>query len=396
MIEVRPIRRQGRAYWQAEWRDPVTGRICSKSTKATKKKEADAFCARLERDLKDGLVAHGPEISWDEFRKRHEDEVQPALAKKTRDKYRAVFNHVEKRIKPGRLAALNAGQISRLMRLMRDAGDAEITIRTSIVYLRAALRWAHDVGMISHSPKVKLPKRTATPKGRAITREEFERLVKAVPAIVGASPRFKKDEKRRDARIAAWERLITGLWWSGLRLGEALDLHWTSDRRMRVDFSGKRPMFVMRPQADKTFRDRLFPMAPEFAAFLAKTPARERRGFVFDPIPEIDYGSRMRLDSVSKVIEKIGRKAKVKVSVDGRREKFASAHDLRRAFGFRWAMRVTPAVLKELMRHENVATTMQFYVGHEAEAIADVLWSLTDTSTDTKAVSPAPSDAAPA
>lgn len=394
MIEVRPIRRRGRAYWQAEWRDPVSGRICSKSTGCTKKKDADRFCSNLERDLNAGLVVNGPGITWEAFRKRHEDEVQPGLAKKTRDKYRAIFNHVESLLRPVKLAAVDGAAISRLQRGLReiDGGQAEITIRTSLVYLRASLQWANDVGMIAMVPRLKLPKRVASPKGRAITAEEFDRLLAAVPGVVGVSRRFAKQPARRDARIHEWRKLLTGLWWSGLRLGEALDLHWTSDRRMRLDFSHKRPMFVLRPDADKTFRDRLFPVAPEFAAFLETVPTDERKGFVFHPITEVDYGSRMRLDSASKVIEKIGKAAGVRVSADGRKHKFASAHDLRRAFGFRWAMRVTPAVLKELMRHESVATTMQFYVGHEAQAVADVIWGLADTSADTQAVSPAPSD----
>lgn len=390
-IEVRPVRRRGRVYWQAEWRDPVTGLIRSCSTKATTKKEADKFCARKEHELDTGVYQGGPAISWKDFRERHEKEVQAALAQKTRDKYRAIFNHVETFIRPARLAALDGVQLSRLQTHLRSAGIEEITIRTSLVYLRSALAWAADLGMIAVMPRIKLPKRVAAPKGRAITREEYERMLDAVPAVVGVSPRFKKHPKRREARIAAWRFLLTGLWWSGLRLGESLDLHWTSDRRMRVDFSGRRPMFVLRPAADKTFRDRLFPMAPEFAELLQTVPAAKRKGFVFDPVPERDVGLRMRLDSASKVIVKIGAKAGVRVSAEGRkRVKAASAHDLRRAFGFRWAMRVTPAVLKELMRHENIATTMSFYVGHEAEAVADVIWGLTDTSADTGASQPLP------
>ena len=35
----------------------------------------------------------------------------------------------------------------------------------------------------------------------------------------------------------------------------------------------------------------------------------------------------------------------------------ASAHDLRRAFGFRWSSQVNSMVLKELMRHASVAAT---------------------------------------
>jgi hypothetical protein len=53
--------------------------------------------------------------------------------------------------------------------------------------------------------------------------------------------------------------------------------------------------------------------------------------------------------------------------------KFASAHDLRRSFGERWASRVRPQVLMELMRDESIDTTLRFFVGRNAQATADVL-----------------------
>ena len=34
-----------------------------------------------------------------------------------------------------------------------------------------------------------------------------------------------------------------------------------------------------------------------------------------------------------------------------------------------------PTVLRELMRHETIQTTMQYYVGINAEATADELWN---------------------
>ena len=40
--------------------------------------------------------------------------------------------------------------------------------------------------------------------------------------------------------------------------------------------------------------------------------------------------------------------------------KYASAHDFRRAFGVRWAARLMPAQLMELMRHESIETTLRF------------------------------------
>jgi hypothetical protein len=54
--------------------------------------------------------------------------------------------------------------------------------------------------------------------------------------------------------------------------------------------------------------------------------------------------------------------------------KYASAHDLRRAFGERWARRVMPQDLMELMRHESIDTTMRYYVGRNAQDTAKRLW----------------------
>ena len=54
--------------------------------------------------------------------------------------------------------------------------------------------------------------------------------------------------------------------------------------------------------------------------------------------------------------------------------KFASAHDLRRAFGTRWASRVRPATLQLLMRHRSIETTLKYYVAQDADEVGDELW----------------------
>jgi integrase len=61
------------------------------------------------------------------------------------------------------------------------------------------------------------------------------------------------------------------------------------------------------------------------------------------------------------------------VVIDKAAERYATAHDLRRSFGTRWAKRVMPAVLKDLMRHSSINTTTSFYVNQSAEDVGDVL-----------------------
>lgn len=55
--------------------------------------------------------------------------------------------------------------------------------------------------------------------------------------------------------------------------------------------------------------------------------------------------------------------------------KYASADDLRRSFGTRWASRVKPATLQLLMRHRSIETTMKYYNCQDSDDVADELWA---------------------
>ena len=72
----------------------------------------------------------------------------------------------------------------------------------------------------------------------------------------------------------------------------------------------------------------------------------------------------------------MGERAGIKVMTDARtgKVKHASAHDLRRSFGERWASRVMPQTLMVLMRHESIETTLRYYVGRNAETTAETLY----------------------
>jgi len=89
--------------------------------------------------------------------------------------------------------------------------------------------------------------------------------------------------------------------------------------------------------------------------------------------------------AVGKIVSDIGKAAGVVVERTEKpdpetgepteRIKYASAHDLRRSFGTRWAKRVMPAILRTLMRHGSIQTTMAYYVGFDAVDIASDLWA---------------------
>ena len=124
-------------------------------------------------------------------------------------------------------------------------------------------------------------------------------------------------------------------------------------------------------------------MAPECGELLQSIPESERQGFVFNPILPVK-GTRSKAVTVIKRISRTGELSGIKVSEKRGVVKFASAHDLRRAYGFRWSQRVMPNVLQQMMRHSNIETTMQFFVGRNAETAAEALWqAMANTSANT-------------
>jgi integrase len=377
-IKVYVTRSPKRTYFQMRYIDPVTGEAHQRSSRAIRRREAEKVAAKWEHDLREGRFKEPSKITWIEFRHRYEDEVLAGKAAGTAAKACSAFNHVEQIIRPKMLVSITADAISRFQKELRDKDLAESTIKGHLAYLKAALRWANRKKLLVEVPDIDMPTGGGM-KGRAIATEEFERILPKVSKMVGS---WAAD---------SWLFLLWGLWWSGLRLGEALNLSWDDRRLLCVDFTGRRPMFLIQAHAHKSRKDCILPMAPEFAKFLMQTPDEDRTGYVFNPPSRRASGGRLGLDSVSKTICCLGEAAGVKVAErhgkNGVKVKYASAQDFRRAFGFRWANRVMPVILQQLMRHESISTTMEFYVGRNAEAAADVLWeAVGDTLGDTDPV----------
>lgn len=375
-IKVYVVEFGDRGVYQLQWKDPNTGRKKTKTTgikitgKAKDRAEAERKAAALESLLCSNYSAASRDVTWESFRERYEREVCGGLAKTTLAKVVAVFNAVEDRLNPSRLSQMTEERISYFVSALREAKKSEATIKSTLAHLKAALRWAKRMKLIVAAPEITMPSRAADKgKGRPITGEEFDRMIEAVPKVVDAED------------VADWRRLLRGLWLSGLRLGEALNLWWDRDDRIAIDFAGRRPMLRIPASMEKGHRDRMLPITPDFAEFLLATPEGDRRGRVFRIASRVK-GRFLELHRVSVVLSRIGAAAGVKVATkqpakkgDAPQVKFASAHDLRRSFGERWAARVMPQVLMELMRHEDISTTMRFYVGRNAERTADAVWA---------------------
>lgn len=390
------------------WTDPETGRrkaISSGITDHSRKgqKEAERKAGDLEKELREGKYRTSTQIKWQDFTWRYQDEVLSGLAQKTQNQLNTIFNQVERLCSPGKPSDLTTDRLSRFATKLRGEGLEAITIKNYLAHLKAALRWAYKMKMILNLPDfpeiARAPKANGAMKGRPITGEEFDRMLANVPkALTTKATKKNPHPKRPPAEvIESWRFLLRGLWWSGLRLGEAVNLRWDGNGvGLFVTMTSRRPMLRIDAAAEKGHRDRLLPMAPEFAQLLETVPQADRHGRVFKLLPtqRAERGNVQAVDYVSRVLSAVGVKAGVKVSSKWKRDpetgekkevvKFASAHDLRRSFGERWADRVMPNKLMELMRHESIDTTMKFYIGRNAQATADALWDAYEKATSNK------------
>ncbi len=360
-IKVTVCKYPDRANLVLRYVDPTTGRQKTKSARSADEATAIGAAAVWQDELRTGRYQAPSRLTWVEFRKRYESEHLASLKPATQSSARFHLNQFEKHLGPDRLCKVTAAALSTFQTRLRQTGIRETSIASSLRAIKAALSWGVFVGLLAAAPKIIMPKgsKGRKMKGGALVGEQFDRMTAAVPKI-------------RPKDSAEWVRYLTGLWLSGLRLTESCLLSWDAGAQFAVDLTGRRPRFRIKGAAQKSGRDELAPMTPDFAQFLLQTPESHRHGRAFRL--NQDAGT-VPLDPhhVGQIVDKIGKTAGVIVNpLDG---KTASAHDLRRTFGTRWARKVMPAVLQRLMRHANVQTTMQYYVDLEVDEVTDDLWA---------------------
>lgn len=361
--------RKGSPNFVIRYRDPKTGRERQRSTGTSVKREAERKLGEhrllLRRDEIDN--ENGPSCleAWEDY----ENEHLSSLARKTRLKALTSFNSFTNLMDPKRIGDVDATMISRWQTRLLARQISQSTIASYLAHMKAFLRWHVDQGNLRQCPRIRMPARakrikgSSLLKGRPLSSGEIDQMLDATQEVVGAKA------------AESWRHLLKGLHLSGLRLNESLMLYWDRHDMLTVELDGIHPMFRILAEHEKGGKDRLLPMAPEFAQFLREVPIDSRRGPVFNPLDRRGK-RRVAFDRASHTISAIGKAANVVVSVSPRtgKQKFASAHDLRRTFGERWAGRLYPQDLQILMRHESIETTLRFYVNRDANKAADTIW----------------------
>ncbi len=372
MVKVYLLKRADSPIWHMRWID-ATGKEYRQTTGAVKKVDAKsvAFQKQVELESKTRVGVFG----WDVFRDRYVAEVLAGKSAAHQSKFSNAANKLEIMFQPVLVTDITSetiGEFARRLRVGRNAGGkplSETTIDSYLGYLKRAFEWASrpSVGLLDVPPFIE---RSAiaiedSAKGRPLKQTEFQAMLDATENVVGRTA------------AESFRFLLRGLFYSGLRLGEALNLHWPgvsdSNDKIVVSINKDSVTLSIPAQSQKQRKKIVYPVSPEFAKFLRMVPLPLRVGQVFNPV-RIDGERLVTMDRVSERISEIGREANVVVKHYATGSvKYASAQDLRRTFGLRWAARVNSLTLKTLMRHRNIRTTETYYAIFDATEIAEKL-----------------------
>lgn len=372
---------------------PVEKREIRISTQTYDEAEAQEQLDKLEAKLLLGFdvkprkitAQAGPQMPWDEFRDEYTRlKVATFRSAQAQQAAEARLDICESIIKPRTLgematpATLARLQAELLVTSCNEgkSGRSPHTVRSYMASLVAALNWAHrPMKWLPEACEFDLLSADDPDKGRPLCLEEFERMTLAVAKGLEADdPDSVKAET-----VESWRYLLRGLWESGLRLGEALNLSWDIDGTIRPQWNKRGlPVLLIPAKMQKNRKAMEVPTTPAFVALLEETPKDDRTGWVFRP-RQLRRHSRPTLHRTSRIITAIGKAANVIVNAAG---KPASAHDLRRSFGQRLAdAGLPPRDLQAIMRHASFTTTEAYYlrdrVQDQAARIAKYLGTAT-------------------
>jgi integrase len=366
----------GRPALVLRWIDEA-GHQRQRTAGTANRRQAQRLAAELERELAD-LASRAVDLAWEAFARLYTRQHAATLDQHTARHWQSVLAKLDDFGPPAMLRDVDARYLGRLAAWMLERGGrsrtspdgtttaapaSPATVASYLKRLHHALRWAADKHYLDTAPRIPPPARRARTKkarGRPLALEEFERLLTAT--------------RRYPPRTArGLRRILRGLWASGLRLAELLDLHWTRTDHFHVtylDDPRRAPLIDIPWHKNKSKRAESIPCAPEFAALLRKFPPEARRGRVFRMAGR--HGKTVASpDYIQRLIADAGQAAGIIVHryADGR-IKYASAHDLRRTFAQRWADRgLSELELAAIMRHASIETTRQYYLEQSEERL---------------------------
>ena len=99
--------------------DPETGRPVTRSTRTTKRKEAEKRSAKWEGELQEGRYQKQSKMSWEEFCDKFESDGTGDLKPKTVDAYFSTLNKFERLCRPKSVKDLTTASVTTFTRELR-------------------------------------------------------------------------------------------------------------------------------------------------------------------------------------------------------------------------------------------------------------------------------------
>ncbi len=345
---VRVRHRPDREHLQLAFTDPLTGRTLTKSAGSSKPKDAERAAAvwELELSQRSGLTTTG----WDIFRSRFEDEHLETVGQGTAKQYMYALDRFAQIIgRPRDINLINGSTMSQFAAQLRKSGLSTDSVGSKLRHVKSALGWAAKIGMIQSAPNVSLPPRSGS-RGRSLSLPEVIRFFQTIRQVVPVEHQ------------TAMVTLIKILWLGGFRLAEALTVSFENPP-IRIGLDDATPAIHWSCGGQKSKREEVTCLPPDLYRFLLKQRSSQPSSI---QVIETDLSRRQ----IQNYLTLIGRQSGIMVSPT----KHATAHDFRRTFGTRTALRVHPFVLKHLMRHKDIQTTMRYYLSLDSDEIGRQLW----------------------
>lgn len=157
------------------------------------------------------------------------------------------------------------------------------TVNSTLAAIMAFARYCYDHEWIDRVPPLRKLDVDEVMRGRPITGEEFERMLEAVPKVVGEGP------------AEEWRFALKVLWESGFRIADLLDFSWDDIERIHPVWprrQGQHPTLVI-PSTQKNGKNEEIPLLPGLKKLLDSVPEDRRVGFVVSPPPaEYEFKSQ--------------------------------------------------------------------------------------------------------
>lgn len=300
-----------------------------------KKRELEAkLLLGLDAKPKDMNRTRGPQMPWEDFREQYSRIYLSTL--KAPHCAESRLDIAERIIPISKLSDLNSREALESLQAKLLAGEGQIarkgckhgqkpkpaankprsahTVKSIMAAIVAALNWAVRRGWLPSVPKIDKVKtaKLKAMKGRPITTEEFERMLSCTEEVVGTKA------------AESWRHVLRGLWSSGLRLEELMNVSWDDENAIRPIWQKRRlPVLYIPATKQKNETEEAIPLLPWFENLLLETPEDARTGWIFNPQSMHEMRGwktprgRPNPEWVGRIICRIGKKAGVIVHKGG-------------------------------------------------------------------------------